>query len=60
MTNIIQHHVFFLLALRTGLIFIAGNELMHIAHKKLYNFIIVFLIDLCIIYAVALLFDIHF
>jgi hypothetical protein len=79
MTNKIQHHVFFLIALRTGLIFIAGflsyellkmlesewnkthpgNELRHIAHRKLYHFTIMFLIDLCIIYSIALLFGIH-
>jgi hypothetical protein len=79
MTNKFQHHVFFLIALRTALIFIAGflsyemlkmvesewnqthpgNELSHIAHRKLYHFIIIFLIDLFIIYSIALLFDVH-
>jgi hypothetical protein len=79
MTNKIQHHVFFLIALRTALIFIAGflsyellkmlesewnkthpgNELRHIVHRKLYHFTIIFLIDLFIIYSIALLFDVH-
>ena len=79
MANKIQHHAFFLNALRTALIFIAGflsyellkilesewnqthpgNELRHIAYRKLYHFIIIFLIDLFIIYSIALLFDVH-
>ena len=79
MANKIKHYVFFLNALRTALIFIAGfisyellkiiegewnktppnNELRHFAHRKLYHFIIVFIIDLFILYLIALLFDIH-
>ena len=75
----IQHHAFFLNALRTALIFIAGflsyellkmletewnakhpgNELKHLTHRKLYHFIVIFLIDLIIIYSIALLFDVH-
>ena len=79
MANRIAHHAFFLNALRTSLIFIAGflsyellkmlesewnqmhpgNELRHIAQRKLYHFIIIFLFDLFIIYSIALLFDVH-
>lgn len=79
MTNKIVHHVFFLNALRTALIFIAGflsyeilkilesewntihpgHELKHFTHRKFYHFIIIFLIDLFIIYSIALLFDVH-
>jgi len=75
----IQHHAFFLNALRSALIFIAGflsyellkilesewnlthpgNELRHFANRKLYHFIIIFLIDLFIIYSIALLFNVH-
>ena len=75
----IQHHAFFLNALRTALIFIAGflsyellkmlekewnathpnNKLKHFANRKLYHFIVIFLIDLFIIYSIALLFDVH-
>jgi hypothetical protein len=79
MANKIVHHVFFLDALRTALIVIAGfltyeilkvleinwnklypnNELIHLAHRKLYHFIIIFIFDLLILYLVALLFDVH-
>lgn len=79
MANKIVHHVFFLNALRTSLIFIAGfltyellkilesqwnkmhpnNEFSHFAHRKLYHFILIFIIDLFILYLIALLFDIH-
>ena len=79
MANKIQHFNFFLNALRTALIFIAGflsyellkivegewnkthpnNELRHFAHRKLYHFIIIFIIDLFILYLIALLFDVH-
>ena len=75
----IAHHAFFLNALRTALIFIAGflsyellkmleaewnmthpgHELKHFANRKLYHFIVIFLIDLFIIYSIALLFDVH-
>jgi hypothetical protein len=73
------HHEFFLSALRTALIFIAGfltyellkdleiewnrmhpnNEFSHFVHRKAYNFIIIFVIDLFIIYLIAFLFDVH-
>ena len=79
MVNNIKHFYFFLNALRTALIFIAGflsyellkilegdwnkmypnNEFSHIAHRKMYHFIIIFVIDLFIIYLIALLFDVH-
>ena len=79
MAKKIIHHSFFLNALRTALIFIAGfltyellktlemkwnkthpnNELIHFAHRKLYNFLIIFIIDLILLYSIALLFDIH-
>jgi hypothetical protein len=79
MVNKIQHHEFFLNALRTALIFIAGfltyellkiiesewnlkhpgNELTHFAHRKTYHFIIIFIIDLALLYLIALLFDVH-
>lgn len=36
-----------------------GNELKHFAYRKTYNFIVIFLIDLLIIYSIALLFDVH-
>jgi hypothetical protein len=75
----IQHHAFFLNALRTALIFIAGflsyevlkifesewnlnhpgNELRHFTHRKTYHFIIIFIIDLLLLYSIALLFDVH-
>jgi hypothetical protein len=79
MTKKIKHHEFFLNALRTALIFIAGfltyellkmlesewnkmhpnNELRHFAHRKMYHFVIIFSIDLFILYLIALLFDVH-
>ena len=79
MTIKIRHHEFFLNALRTSLIFIAGfltyellkiieskwnkmypnNEFSHFAHRKVYHFVIIFIIDLLILYLIALLFDIH-
>ncbi len=79
MANKIVHRVFFLDALRTALIVIAGfltyeilkvlenkwnklypnNELIHLAHRKAYHFIIIFIIDLLILYVVALLFDVN-
>jgi hypothetical protein len=79
MTIKINHHVFFLNALRTALIFIAGfltyellkimeskwnkmypnNEFSHFAHRKALHFFIIFIIDLLILYFIALLFDIH-
>ena len=79
MAKKIIHHEFFLNALRTALIFLAGfltyellkvleskwnrmypnNELSHFAHRKAYNFIIIFLIDLFILYLIALLFNVH-
>ena len=79
MAKKIIHHSFFLNALRTALIFIAGfltyellkileskwnkmypnNEFSHFAHRKAYHFIVIFIIDLLILYSIALLFDIH-
>jgi hypothetical protein len=79
MAKKIEHRAFFLNALRTSLIFIAGfltyellkiiesnwnknhpnNEFSHFAHRKSYHFIIIFIIDLLILYLIALLFDIH-
>jgi len=79
MANKILHHAFFLNALRTALIFVAGfltyellkimesewnymypnNELRHFAHRKLYHFILIFIIDLLLLYSIALLFDVH-
>jgi len=79
MVNKIKHFYFFLNALRTALIFVAGflsyellkilesdwnkmypnNEFTHFAHRKMYHFIIIFVIDLFILYLIALLFDVH-
>ena len=79
MTIKINHHVFFLNALRTSLIFIAGfltyellkvleskwnkthpnNQLIHFASRKTLHFLFIFIIDLIILYIIALLFDIH-
>ena len=79
MTIKIRHHEFFLNALRTAIIFIAGfityellkeleskwnkthpnNELLHFANSKAYHFCILFIIDLFILYSIALLFDVH-
>ena len=36
-----------------------NNELSHFAHRKSYHFILIFIIDLLILYSIALLFDIH-
>ena len=79
MTNKIQHHRFFLHALRTALVFIAGflsyeilkmiedkwnksypnNETIHFAKRKTYHFIGLFLADLFVLYAIAILFNVH-
>ena len=79
MTIKINHHVFFLNALRTSLIFVAGfityellkilesewnkthpnNQLAHFARRKILHFIFIFIIDLIILYIIALLFGIH-
>jgi hypothetical protein len=36
-----------------------NNELSHFAHRKKYHFIIIFIIDLSILYLIALLFNVH-
>ena len=36
-----------------------NNELSHFAHRKAYNFIIIFVIDLFILYLIAFLFVVH-
>jgi len=36
-----------------------NNEFSHFAHRKMYNFIIIFIFDLFILYLIALLFDVH-
>jgi hypothetical protein len=36
-----------------------NNEFSHFAHRKKYHFFIIFIIDLLILYSIALLFDIH-
>jgi hypothetical protein len=36
-----------------------NNEFSHFAHRKKYHFIIIFVIDLIILYSIALLFDVH-
>ena len=36
-----------------------NNEVKHFAHRKLYHFVIIFILDLLILYFIALLFDIH-
>jgi hypothetical protein len=79
MTIKINHHVFFLNALRTSLIFVAGfltyellkileskwnkthpnNQLAHFARRKGLHFLFIFIIDLLILYVIALLFGIH-
>ena len=79
MTIKIRHNEFFLNALRTALISIAGfliyeilkilesewnkmypnNELTHFARRKMLHFIFIFIIDLIILYLIALLFDIQ-
>jgi len=35
------------------------NEISHFAHRKMYHFIIIFIIDLSILYLIAVLFNIH-
>lgn len=75
----IKHHIFFIEALRTALIFIASfltyellkiiesnwnkmypnKEFSHFARRKVYHFFVIFIIDLLILYLIALLFDIH-
>jgi len=79
MTIKIIHHIFFLHALRTALIFIAGfltyellkifeskwnkmhpnNEFSHFSQRKLYHFTTIFIIDLLLLYSIALLFNVH-
>ena len=79
MTIKLKHHIFFLNALRTALIFIAGflsyellkiaeskwnkmrpnNEISHFARRTALHFFLIFIIDLLILYIIALLFDIH-
>ena len=36
-----------------------GHELKHLTHRKFYHFIVIFFIDLFIIYSIALLFNVH-
>jgi hypothetical protein len=36
-----------------------NNELSHFAHRKKYHFLLIFVIDLLILYLIALLFDVH-
>ena len=36
-----------------------NNEFSHFAHRKVYHFLIIFIIDLLILYSIALLFDIN-
>jgi hypothetical protein len=75
----IKHYTFFLYALRTALIFIAGflsydilkiienewnknkpnNQITHLAKRKVYHFIIIFICDLIILYLIYLLFNVH-
>jgi hypothetical protein len=79
MTNKIHHSKFFLDALRSALLFIAGfltyeilktlesewnkthenRELVHFAKRKSYHFLAIFLLDLFILYIVAVLFKVH-
>ena len=37
-----------------------NNEFSHFAHRKSYHFFIIFIIDVLILYLLALLFDVHF
>jgi xanthine/uracil/vitamin C permease (AzgA family) len=75
----INHNVFFLNALRTSLIFIAGflsyeilkiieyewnklhpgHEIFHLSKKKIYLFLIIFIVDLIILYSIVLFFNVH-
>ena len=79
MTNKIHHSKFFLNALRSALLFIAGfltyeilktlesewnkthenREVIHFAQRKSYHFLAIFLLDLFILYIVAVLFKVH-
>ncbi len=36
-----------------------NNELSHFAHRKKYHFLLIFIIDLLLLYSIALLFDVH-
>lgn len=36
-----------------------NNEFSHFAHRKSYHFFIIFIVDLLILYSIALLFDVH-
>jgi hypothetical protein len=36
-----------------------NNEFSHFAHRKKYHFFIIFIVDLLILYSIAVLFDIH-
>jgi len=36
-----------------------NNEMVHFANRKIYHFIIIFLIDLCILYLIVWLFKIN-
>jgi hypothetical protein len=36
-----------------------NNEIIHFTTRKIYHFIIIFLVDLFILYLIALLFDVH-
>jgi hypothetical protein len=36
-----------------------NNEFSHFVHRKKYHFLIIFTIDLMILYSIALLFDVH-
>jgi hypothetical protein len=75
----INHYIFFVHALRTSLIFIAGfltyellkflenewntihpnNEVLHFSKRKIFHFILIFIIDLLILYLIFFLFKIH-
>jgi uncharacterized membrane protein YidH (DUF202 family) len=75
--NFIKHHRFFINAIRTALIFIAGflsyeilkyleeswnkthpnQQVHHFTRRKLYHFIIIFIIDLLILYTIFYLFN---
>jgi hypothetical protein len=36
-----------------------NNKFSNLSHRKLYHFIIIFIVDLIILYLIALLFDTH-
>jgi hypothetical protein len=36
-----------------------GHELFHFAKRKTFHFIVIFLVDLILLYLLALLFDVH-